>query len=42
MYKTCKMYTNDKNIKGVVLRNYCAVFLSEIDWFLAKIIFDKV
>ena len=29
-------------LKGVVPRNYCAVFLSEIDWFLAKIVFDKV
>ena len=29
-------------VKGVVPRNYCAVFLSEIDWFLAKIVFDKV
>ena len=29
-------------VKGVVPRNYCAIFLSEIDWFLAKIVIDKV
>ena len=34
--------TELSEVKGVVPRNYCAVFLSEIDWFLAKIVFDKV